>query len=221
MICYGNTYRRIIQRHNSDEVMSSETKNRNGSQTQALIVRDWIRRSCSRGIRFWWPVCSLERKVSATAPGGSTLGWRTADKVSHDGLGWLEAACGATSRLIACIFYVEVCTCVYTSHFFVGQSGQLEVKGFTRVICFRYYTQQGQGLLWQFSPAGRHRNNIKKYKSIFKSFQAPYWGIWQPGSQATTMPFVVSPDSSVLQISDVHPRISCVVSFVWYTVRIC
>lgn len=72
------------------------------------------------------------------------LGRTPTDKVSHDGLSWLEAACGATSHLIACIFHAEVHVCVYlppTSFYipFVTQSGLLGVKHFTPLICFSYY----------------------------------------------------------------------------------
>lgn len=72
------------------------------------------------------------------------LGRTPTDKVSHDGLSWLEAACGATSHLIACIFYAEVHAGVYlppTSFYilFVTQSALLRLKHFTPVICSSYY----------------------------------------------------------------------------------
>lgn len=131
--------------------MSSEIKNRNGSPN-VYCARLNLKELQSR---YQVLVASLQtgRKVSATAPGGLVLVWRTADKVSHDGLSWLEAACGATSRLIACIFYVEACVFVCISPFFVAQPGQLnKVEGLTRVICFSNYTQ------W-FAPAGREKQH--------------------------------------------------------------
>lgn len=76
------------------------------------------------------------------------LGRTPTDKVSNDGLSWLEAACGATSCLIACIFHAEVYTNLPPlSTFLFTQSALLREKYFTPVLCSSYYILCG---IWLF-----------------------------------------------------------------------